>query len=395
MKSFLIILLIACYCCTPARAQEPTGSDPASAVIGIAAHAVEWMGPDFDSTYINDRSKDFMVRVYTSSSFNQFKIGSKSLATDAVYKTNDNLDLGLGFNYKFLGISVSFKMPFTNNGEDKYGKTKGFDLSTTVYSRRLTVDISALFAHGLYLDNNGAVNYQNNDGYLVRPDLRTQHIGVNGQYIFNYKKFSYRGAFVGTEVQKKSAGSIIIGGMAYYNHAKADSALLPSILTDAEFAKEHDFTRLGTVCLAINAGYGYTFVYQHHLFATAALTVGGGVQTTTAGDGTTHSGVGFQSNGMLRAGLGYNSVKYYAVVNYFRYFTRSSIPDYNSWQAFQSGSFTLTVGERFHVKRKYARKFDHVVDQVIPGASDEKKDDKKKEKADKKKDKNDKEDNKQ
>jgi hypothetical protein len=146
-----------------------------------------------DSACIIDLSRDLVVRLYGSQKFTGYKLGQYGNSKRVVYSPNDNYNIGLGFNYKFLGINIGFRAPFINNDEARYGKTKFLDLQSYIYMRKITLDLYGQFYNGYYLSNRSILdNYKVVDTFLKRPDLHTKNFGFTLQYIFNYRKFSYR-----------------------------------------------------------------------------------------------------------------------------------------------------------------------------------------------------------
>ena len=233
-----------------------------------------------------DLSRDLVVRLYGSQKFTGYKLGQYGNRKRVVYSPNDNYNIGVGFNYKFLGINIGFRAPFVNNDEQRFGKTKFLDLQSYIYMRKVTLDLYGQFYNGYYLSNQSILdNNKVIDTFLKRPDLHTRNFGFNLQYIFNHKRFSYRAAYLQNEYQRKSAGSIIAGGGLHYIDVRADSAIIPpNIIYDNFFSDHKGFNKTGIFCLAANAGYAQTFVYKKHFFVTAALLGGVGINYTNITD---------------------------------------------------------------------------------------------------------------
>lgn len=149
--------------------------------------------------------------------------------------------LGLAFNpAKLAGLNKDYE--FNMNS---YGNKFGFDvvyLSAKTYKGKLRQD---------------GIETKVNKGLIKQKALN-----VNAYYAFNGRKFSFPAAFSQSYVQKRSAGSLLIGmsfdgQMTDISHD--DAAAIPSV-------------KLKLVELAVGVGYGYNFVAgRHWLFHLSAL----------------------------------------------------------------------------------------------------------------------------
>jgi hypothetical protein len=213
-----------------------------------------------DPAYIEDHTRDLTVRIYGSRKYTYYDMVDKRLKEELLYRPNTSNNVGFGFNYKFLGINFGFKLPFINNDDDKYGKTKYLDLQSHLYLRKLVIDFYGQYYKGYYLANRRF----NSQALTLRPDMYNTDLGLNVQYIFNDKKFSYRAAYLQNEYQKKSAGSFIVGGEVFAWKMKGDSALIPSNLGIEGFFDNEPFHKTGSVSIAANVGYAHTFVIKKY-----------------------------------------------------------------------------------------------------------------------------------
>ena len=145
-------------------------------VIGLSIHPANAVSQHikYDSSYVQDRKTDLMVRAYGGYSFSGYKLDQKGFSEPVTYKSNNNFNIGLGITYRFLSISFSTKAPLVNNDNDRYGDTKSFDLQSNIYLRRFTIDIFTQFYEGYYLKNSDILSAPlPQGGYMLRPDLHT------------------------------------------------------------------------------------------------------------------------------------------------------------------------------------------------------------------------------
>ena len=162
---------------------------------------------------IVDYSDKFALYLYAKQKTNHF--GIYNLEVPLIeYSPNDRLNIGFGFNYKWLGIGFAFNFGFVNNDNDKYGVTKRLDWQTNIYSKKFVVDFYLQYYQGYYVQNPQEVfpEWGEGDDMYIRPDIKSASLGIGAMYIFNHKKFSYKSAFLQTAIQKKSAGSFMMGG---------------------------------------------------------------------------------------------------------------------------------------------------------------------------------------
>jgi len=303
-----------------------------------------------DSAYIEDHTEDLTVRIYGSRKYTYYDMVDKRMKEEVLYRPNTSNNLGFGFNYKFIGINIGFKLPFINNDDDKYGKTKYLDLQSHLYLRKLVIDFYGQYYKGYYLANRRF----NPRALDLRPDMYNTDLGLNVQYIFNDKKFSYRAAYLQNEYQKKSAGSFIVGGEFFAWKMKGDSALIPSNLEVEGFFDNEPFHKTSSVSIAANVGYAYTLVIKKYFFITASLTGSAGVNQTTLNylDGRKKNReLGWQLNNTVRLSAGYNSSRYFVGVHYVDLVTRSESPVNRAYQTFGTGNLRFSVAKRFALKK--------------------------------------------
>jgi hypothetical protein len=286
------------------------------------------------------------------------------------YSSNDYVNLGIGGSWRFIGVNLGFKIPFQDNG--RRGKTRSFDLQSFLYFRKLQIDIYAQAHKGLHVSEPGTLyGFEEENAFPYRPDMRTRNFGVNAQYIFNNRRFSYRAAFLQNECQKKSAGSFILGGSLYYFRAVADSSIIPDdIIFKAPFWKE-DFSKTNVISLSVNAGYAYTVVFLKNFFVTGSISLGPGANYTNRRDiprDKTITSFDYQVNGTVRVALGYNSPEYFAGVQYIRLTNRNGMAAGAGWQQFETGSLRVTLARRFKVSKnmenKVLKAIENVTDEV-------------------------------
>lgn len=326
------------------------------------AQDLSFLSAEEDTAYVTDLSDKLMVRALAMQKFNKYTLGEYGFSENLTYRATKNYHLGVGFTYDWVGANLTFRLPYPD--EKKAVHTRFFDLQSFFYFTKAVVDLYAISYKGYNLDN-----YNIGAPQRFREDLKIHNYGLNVQYILNHKRFSYRAAFVNNQIQRKSAGSVLVGAGLHYTHASGDSAIIPRDFHGGAFLNSDPFNISNSITLLVNAGYGYTFVYKENYFVTAALVAGPGInyvrlktEATDAKDNHVHSGW----HGVFRGAAGYNGEVYAMTLQYTNYVGRNNIPITDGWQQLQTGGARVTITRRFNVKKKFAETFDELEEELIP-----------------------------
>lgn len=316
---------------------------------------LKWLKTENDTAYIEDHTEDITFRLYGSRKYTKYDIMDRKTKTDILYRPNTPFNVGFGANYRFVGLNIGFNLPFINSN-DRYGKTKYLDLQSHVYLRKIVVDFYGQYYKGYYVANPEKVfgkAYTAQNPYPQRPDIRNIDFGLNVGYIFNDKRFSYRAPNLQNEYQKKSAGSLIVGGEMFLAGIKGDSSLIPTNMADTAFLRDEHYYKTGIYSVAANVGYAYTFVLKEHFFLSLSVTggLGGNITSLFLENGDVSRKVGLQFSNTVRASLGYNSSRYFAGIHYVGMNTRSGMSIPHTYQTFGTGNFRVSLVRRFTLQK--------------------------------------------
>jgi hypothetical protein len=337
--------------------------------------ASRWLETENDTSYIEEHTEDITLRVFGSRKYNNYDIVDNGIvdgsitdnglvntkdSKEVLYRPNTPFNIGVGFNYRFIGVNIAFNLPAINKESGEYGSTRMLDLQTHIYTRKLVVDFYGQLYKGYYIANTRRLisNLGSNIGSynveMVRPDASNLNLGLNVQYVFNAKRFSYRAAYLQNDYQKKSAGSFLVGGEIFGMRMKADSGLIPSYIQKAGFFNGENFYRTRVLSAAANAGYAHTFVYKKHWFATLSLSGSLGLNYTVMNRERENDlrKVGVQLNNNIRVSIGYNSSRYFAGIHYVDLNARSQSPVPDTYQTMGAGNFRISFARRFTLKKQ-------------------------------------------
>ncbi len=315
------------------------------------------------SYFVEDISEKLNVSLFTLNNKSDILLSAK-FGSNLNYEPNDYLVYGVSVRLHWLGLAFSYApknlqakekstTTYTNIKISSYGKKLGFDLYFLDYS-------------GYYLGNTKDLSELNLPPRVnyVRDDLSTINIGTNFYYIFNHKRFSYRSTFIQNEIQKRSAGSFMLSTSANYYTLRADSSIVPHAIAPEKYSAEARIQQGDFYNICLMPGYGHTFVAFQNWFLT--LSVFGGVNfqqqhyTSQLHEGErVFDEFEMIPRAMGRAGLGYNSPRFFAGINGVA--DVYNIPlGKNEHLSYSVGSASVYLGYHFNLPKsitKYTDRF--------------------------------------
>ncbi|MEO5684758.1 MAG: DUF4421 family protein [Chitinophagaceae bacterium] len=316
---------------------------------------------DHDTTYYRSFERYITARFYFSQKYAGIELEKNASVSRFRYIPNTSLAAGVGITYQSLTVNLGYAFGFLNKDGEK-GKTKSFDIQARVYGRTWTFDILGQFYKSFYLTPKGLAA-TGPSGYYIRPDLRTQLLGVSAYRLMNPSRFSFRAALLENEKQLKSAGSILIGAEIYYGSIKADSSFVPAALADNYTQK--DVRRLDFIKIGPGIGYAYTYVIKNNFYITGSLCA-----SLSFDYSNQHGASGKSNNFDLNKGFIYRIVAGHDRnnwnVNFSLVGNEMTIAGANTSNKYRlgAGNFRLTVAKRIKPGRALTRKL-HPVDKVI------------------------------
>lgn len=307
-----------------------------------------------DFGYYEDQSDKLLLKIMSVVKNNRQEILNTNNKQSIKLSPLGRTSLGFGFNYKWLGLGIAFGLPASAEQERIYGKTSRFDFQLNIYSKKFVVDAFAQQYNGLYIENPRELTLWNQEEFPQRDSMQTNSVGVAGFYVFNNKKLSYKAAYVRNAIQKKSAGSFLLGGYYNIDYAGFDQGAT-SFFVPHYFPQEVKDTFTVNTYQSINAGitfgYTYTFVFWKHWFINLTFMPGLGAQNLTVyNNGVKETKKGAASRVSGRIALGYES-KYFSI-GFTSYGTTGNF-EFNQYEIKPSTSnIRFFIAKRFNVKKK-------------------------------------------
>jgi len=315
-----------------------------------------WLSCTLDTNYVQNNQKDLVVRLYGSQKYSSQTIMDSGEKVSLAYRPSNGYVMGLGFNYKFLGVNIGTVFPFAKLDDSKYGSTKYLDLQSHLYLRFLTVDFFSGYYKGLYLSNTADVinTISGDTRQYIRGDISTISGGFGVYANLNPGRYSVRAPFLQNEWQKKSAGQPMIGLEAYWVSSFADSSFIPSQIINQNFFDGNDFNKWRFYSLNFTGGYAYTWVLSRRFFIMGSLngSVGVGQYLLSPMDGEQLKRVYPNFSLNQKFGMGYHFGKYFVGMSLanFQYYTPTPIKQtYIRWS---TGNLRFNIAYRISLKKE-------------------------------------------
>lgn len=234
-----------------------------------------------------DYSDQLLIKVMSVVKQNNLELINTTSSQHLMLSPANISSLGFGFNYKWLGLAVAFGLPAKPGEEDKYVKTTRFDGQLNIYSKKFVIDAFAQQYRGFYLSNPASLVDWQESYFPKRDSMQTFSMGIGGYYIFNHNKLSYKAAYVRNAVQKKSAGSFLLGGFYNLDYAGFEDGAKYSFVPGyfpVEVQDTFNINAYVSRSLGVSFGYTYTFVFLKRFFFNISLVPGLGTSNLVVYD---------------------------------------------------------------------------------------------------------------
>lgn len=305
-----------------------------------------------DNIYYSDLTDKLLIKFTNNVKSTGLNITNKNTERTVKLAPAGGLDLGFGFNYKWLGLGFTLGLPSGAGPDSTKGKTTKFDLQLNIYSKRVVVDALYQRYKGFHVQNPGDfANWDSTTIFPQLPDMENYSLGVSAYYILNHKKFSYRAAYVRNEIQNKSAGSLLAGPFFNADAATTDNGFIPKNLP-IEVQDTFDISRFSSISYGLAFGYTYSVVIKKKFFMNFSLVPGVGVKNlkTSLKGVDRASKTGVAARVTYRFAMGYEHRWF--LLGLTVYGTQGNIEIDNYQFKPGAGILKLFVAKRFDLKKK-------------------------------------------
>lgn len=268
---FLLLFTMSCMAMMAENDSIPHKKSFASKVVKGVGNFIKEFN-NIDTTYIEPQHYKFTTTLMSTYIFESYRISSKS-GQEINFSPEARVKVGpyIGWSLLFLGYTIDLAYISAN-------KKKEMDLS--VYTSMLGFDFFYRKSGNDYRIRSWTFgNGESNNSITGIPfdGLKVSITGLNGYYIANHRHFSYPAAFNQSTCQRKSCGSLMVGG-GYTRHSlELDYHKLQDVLEEAspEHVEELDsgllFNRINYTDVSISTGYGYNWVFSRNWLLSATL----------------------------------------------------------------------------------------------------------------------------
>ena len=320
-----------------------------------------------DSAYIEDQHYNYTVMLQNTNTYELYTLRNKE-GQSITFAPDMSWRLGpyLGWRWVFLGYTFDLKHI---NASDHHTSKKELDLS--LYSSMLGVDLFwRQTGNDYHIERMKLGDDINTSAMLKAPfdGFKSSIKGFNLYYIFNHRKFSYPAAYAQSTVQRRSAGTMLLG-IGYTRHKLevdwdklsnlVDSRLNPDGTHEpsAKIDSSLMFSQVKYSDVNVSCGYAYNWVFAKNWLFDFSLSMGLAYNQSSSdveGEHFDFKNFDFKNvnvDGIGRFGLVWNNTKWYAgmsaIIHSYNY-KKSQFSTNNSF-----GSINVYVGVNFGRKRNH------------------------------------------
>ena len=211
----------------------------------------------YDSAYvIRPEGKGLTLKVRMNQTGNSFhaKGTINGIYSKADLSTKNKTTFSLAGNYRGIGAAIAI------NPAKWSGDYKDYELNLNYYGSRLSLDLSYQRSESL----SGDICGDRGDKRLETDDATLKVLNLVGYYTFNHRRFSYPAAFTQSYIQRRSAGSWLVGISYQGGSIKTNDELKQRAPDAPEITIEFGHIGLG-------GGYGYNLVLGRKWLLHASL----------------------------------------------------------------------------------------------------------------------------
>ena len=274
-----------------------------------------------DSSYIEPQQFNFAFMLQNTNTYELYRLKIEKNQS-VTLAPNPSVKVGPFFGWRWIFLGYTFDISHLN---DNSGKQE-FNLS--LYSAQIGIDLFYKKTGNDYKIKNidlgnkiSSKNINNLEFNVFEASIK----GFNLYYIFNHHKFSYPAAFSQSTIQRKSAGSMLIG-IGVTNHSigvdwdNMENLLKEklNITNQAVLDSSIRFERIKYTDISLSCGYAYNWAFAHNWLLAGSLSLAIGYKhskgntNNTSGTNTSFSLQNFNLDGIGRFGLVWNNKRWYA-----------------------------------------------------------------------------------
>ena len=225
-----------------------------------------------DTAYIQDLSQMFGINASIFQKNSAFSIDDLKNLSSLQYSCSDSSSsVSAGFAYKWLSLNLGFSTGLF----DRHRSGKKTNLSTQILLPAVTLKFSGSLYEGYYLENAESIMQNWPVGTRFdRPDIVTGNLRISADYYFNYTQYSRKALTSHGELQRRTAGSPIVGILLNMNMVSGDSSLVPMAVNDSLFGYHEQIRYVSNTLIGAGGGYARTFVTPAKIYFNIDMQMG-------------------------------------------------------------------------------------------------------------------------
>ena len=211
----------------------------------------------YDSAYVmRPEGKGLTLKVRMNQTGNTFhaKGTVNGIYSKMDLSTSHKTTFSLAASYRGIGAAIAI------NPAKWSGVYKDYELNLNYYGRRFSLDLSYQRSESL----SGDIYGDRGDKRLESGEATLKVLNLVGYYTFNHRRFSYPAAFTQSYIQRRSAGSWLLGISYQGGSIKTNDELKQRASDAPEITIEFGHIGLG-------GGYGYNLVLGRKWLLHASL----------------------------------------------------------------------------------------------------------------------------
>lgn len=320
-----------------------------------------------DSNFIEPQHYNFAVMLQNTNTYELYTLSSKD-GMSITLAPNVSYRLGPYFGWRWIFLGYTVDLSGIGLGSEHKSK-KEFNVS--LYSNMLGFDLfwretgNNYHVRKLYLGDDVDTSPMKGAEF---GGLNASIKGFNLYYIFNHRKFSYPAAYSQSSVQRKSAGSLLLGigytrhtlDVDWSNFSQLVKDKLDIEIDDDDIRNQMTESTVKYDDFSCSCGYTYNWVFAHNWLFNASLSAALGYKHSSASVESNEGSVtkrqnefdfnNFNIDGIGRFALVWNNTCWYAgascIIHSYNY-KKNQFSTNNSF-----GSLNIYFGLNFGRKRE-------------------------------------------
>lgn len=318
---------------------------------------------EIDTTYIEPQRYNFTFMLQNTNTYEIYRLSGAN-GQSITFAPESSIKIGPYFGWRWIFLGYTLDVRHLDLFK-KRSQRQEYDLN--LYSSMIGIDLYYRKSGNDYKITHANLGEDIDTKPLKGADfggLYSSIKGFNIYYIFNHRHFSYPAAFSQSTVQRRSAGSPLIG-IGYTKHKlSVDWNDLNGVIKDklhatypsAAIDSTMMFNSIKYTDISVSGGYAYNWVFAHNWLLAGSLSIGLAYKSSKGGvRSNSHIGnfdfKNINIDGIGRFGLVYNNSKYYAGMSAIVHAYNYKKKNFSTNNVF--GSINIYAGFNFGDKAKH------------------------------------------